>query len=115
MTELTVSPSSLPFLAKPTVDTPFHIDYGWWERQGLQISVELRSHLCDEHQAVFRDAADADRIDWVDKKTGEVTRVDGVQHVLQVHCSKQPDYINESLSLVNAVIRVFLANGNEPL
>ena len=44
-----------------------------------------------------------------------MTRVDGLQHVLQVHCSKQPGYINAHLSLVDAVFRVFLANGNMPL
>ncbi|MBN1810705.1 MAG: hypothetical protein JXA14_02605 [Anaerolineae bacterium] len=114
MSKITI-PSSVPKLVKPTLDTPFHIDYDWWKRKGLQINVELRAHLCQEHQAVFSDHFDTEEIDWVDKKTGEVTKVDGLQHVLQVHCSKQPDYINDDLSLVDAVFRVFLANGNEPL
>ena len=108
-------PPSLPTLVKPTLDTPFRIDYGWWDRKGLQVSVELRSHLCQEHQAVFSEHFDTEKIDWVDEKTGEVMQVDGLQHVLQVHCSKQPRYINEHLSLVDAVFRVFLANGNAPL
>jgi hypothetical protein len=114
MSKVTIPPT-VPKLVKPTLDTPFHIDYDWWERKGLQINVELRAHLCPEHQAVFSDHFDTEKIDWVDKKTGEVTRVDGLQHVLQVHCSKQPDYINDDLSLVDAVFRVFLANGNQPL
>ena len=108
-------PLSLPMLVKPTPDTPFHIDYDWWERQGLHIAVELHTHLCPEHRAVFSGHFDTEKIDWVDSKTGEVTQVDGLQHVLQVHCSKQPGYINEHLSLVDAVFRVFLANGNTPL
>jgi hypothetical protein len=114
MSKATIPPT-VPKLVKPTLDTPFHIDYDWWKRKGLQINVELRAHLCQEHQAVFSDHFDTEEIDWVDKKTGEVTKVDGLQHVLQVHCSKQPDYINDDLSLVDAVFRVFLANGNEPL
>jgi hypothetical protein len=114
MSKVTVPPP-VPKLVKPTLNTPFHIDYDWWKRKGLQINVELRAHLCQEHQAVFSDHFDTEEIDWVDKKTGEVTKVDGLQHVLQVHCSKQPDYINDDLSLVDAVFRVFLANGNEPL
>jgi len=114
MSKVTVPPT-LPTLVKPTLDTPFHIDYVWWERRGLQIDVELRAHLCQEHQAIFSEHFDTEKIDWVDKKTGEVTKVDGLQHVLQVHCSQQPDYINEELSLVDAVFRVFLANGNEPM
>ncbi len=114
MRQITV-PSSLPTLVKPTLDTPFHIDYDWWERKGLCIGIELRTHLCQEHQAVFSEYFDTGKMDWVDEKTGEVTQVDGLQHVLQVHCSKQPGYIKEHLSLVDAIFRVLLANGNEPL
>ena len=108
-------PPSLPTLVKPTLDTPFHVDYGWWERKGLHIGVELRTHLCEEHRQVFSEHFDTEKIDWVDEQTGEVTQIDGLQHVVQVHCSKQPGYISEGLSLVDAVFRVFLANGNTPL
>lgn len=111
----TVFPPNLPALVKPTLDTPFHIDYDWWERRGFQINAELRNHLCEQHQAVFGEHFDTEKIDWVDEKTGEVTQIDGLQHILQVHCSKQPDYINKHLSLVNAILRVFLTNGNKPL
>ena len=115
MNKIIIPLSSLPLLVKPTLDTPFHIDYDWWERKGLHIGIELQSHLCPEHQAVFSEHFDLDKIDWVDERTGEVKQVIGLQHVLQVHCSKQPDYINEHLSLVDAVFRAFLANGNMPL
>ena len=114
MSKITVPPA-LPTLVKPTLDTPFHIDYNWWERKGLHIGVELRTHLCPEHRQVFSEHFDTEKIDWVDMRTGEVTQIDGLQHVLQVHCSKQPGYINENLSLVDAIFRVFLANGNTPL
>ncbi len=107
--------SSLPTLVKPTIDTPFHIDYRWWERKSLRISVELRAHLCQEHQKVFENHFDTEKIDWVDGSTGEVTQVDGLQHILQIHCSKQPDYINKHLSLVDAAFRMLLANGNKPM
>jgi hypothetical protein len=110
-----IIPPAIPTLVKPTVDTPFHVDFGWWERKGLDIKVELRAHLCKEHRDVFREHYDTERIDWVDLQTGEVTQIDGLQHVLQVHCSKEPGYINEQLSLVDTVFRVFLANGNTPL
>jgi hypothetical protein len=114
MNKITV-PTSLPTLVKPTQDTPFHIDYGWWDKQNLHLNVELRGHLCPEHQQAFSGHFDTEQIDWVDERTGEVTQVDGLQHVLQIHCSKQPGYINEALSLVDAVFRMFLTNGNNPL
>ena len=89
MGKIPVHPS-LPALVKPTLDTPFHIDFDWWERSNIYINVELRAHLCQEHRDVFSDHFDTEKIDWVDGRTGEVTQVDGLQHVLQIHCSKQP-------------------------
>ena len=102
-------------LVKPTPDTRFHIDYTWWERQGRELRVYLHSHLCPEHREIFEGQSLTEEIDWVDPKTAEVTRVDGLQHTLRTHCSQQPDYITQHTALVDAVFRVFLANGNQPL
>ncbi len=38
---------------KPTLDTLFHIDYSWWEQQGLDLNVKLVSHLCPEHRNAY--------------------------------------------------------------
>jgi hypothetical protein len=115
MAETTIT-AALRELLRPTIDTPFHIDYEWWERSGLDIGVELRSHLCKEHKEAFGQAFDAsDKIDWIDERTGEVQRVNGLQHVLHAHCSRQPDYIHDDLPLIDAVFRVLLAGGNKPL
>jgi hypothetical protein len=108
-------PAALPGLVKPTLDTPFRIDTAWWDRQNRDLTVEVRSHLCDAHQDVYSGHTDVERIDWINAQTGEVTRVDGLEHVLRVHCSKQPDYITERLNTVEALVRVFLANGNQPM
>ncbi|MCX7977357.1 MAG: hypothetical protein N2646_09820, partial [Bellilinea sp.] len=54
-------------------------------------------------------------IDWVNPQTAEVTQVDGLQHTLMVHCAKLPGFLSQNTSLVNAVFRVFLSNGNSPL
>jgi hypothetical protein len=102
-------------LIRPTLDTAFHIDYEWWERQERDLRVYLHSYLCPEHRAVFEGHADAEQIDWIDEDTAEVTPVDGLRHVLRVHCSMQPDYITPSTTLIDAVFRVFLANNNKPL
>jgi hypothetical protein len=102
-------------LIKPTLDTPFHIDYEWWNREDRELRVYLRSHLCPEHRAVFEEHLDTEEIDWIDEDTAEVTRVDGLQHVLRIHCSLQPDYIEPHTPLVDAVFRIFLANNNKPL
>jgi hypothetical protein len=54
-------------------------------------------------------------VDFVDPQTAEVTQVDGVQHMLISHCAQQPEFIAPHTALVDAIFRVFLANGNSPL
>ncbi|RME34378.1 MAG: hypothetical protein D6793_08605 [Thermoflexia bacterium] len=100
---------------KPTLDTPFRINYGWWKREGRNLRLELWHHLCPEHQKLYADRLDAGAIDWVDPQTGEVTRIDGLEHLIREHCSRQPNYFHSELPLVDAVFRVFLANGNQPM
>lgn len=100
---------------KPTIDTQYQIDFDWWEEKGRNFRVHLLSHLCDECQGRYSDYRDAQLIDWIDDKTGEVTQVDGLWHSLRVCCSTKPDYINELTPLATAIFRTFLANGNKPL
>ena len=107
-------PASGSFV-KPTLNTRFHIDYDWWDRAERDLSVYLQSHLCPHHREVFQGYGGEQVVDWVDPQTGEVIRVNGVQHALRVHCSQQPDYISEHTSLVDSVFRVFLAKGNQQL
>jgi hypothetical protein len=54
-------------------------------------------------------------IDWIDPQTAEVKPVDGIQHALMSHCALQPDFVSEHTTLVEAVFRIFLVNGNQPM
>jgi hypothetical protein len=102
-------------LIRPALTTKFRIDYSLWDRADRDLEVYLRSHLCPTHQESYA-KIDADAtIDHVDPKTAEVIQVTGIQHVLISHCATEPDYITPQTSLVDAVFRVFLANGNNPL
>lgn len=100
---------------RPTIDTPFQINRRWWEQANRNLRVELWHHLCPEHQAVFANHLDIATIDWVDPETAEVTRMDGLEHLIREHCSRQRGYLHAGLPLVDAVFRAFLANGNTPL
>jgi hypothetical protein len=102
-------------LIKPTLKTKFHIDFDWWERESREFRVYLTSHLCPEHQAAFAEYAGGDVVDVIDPETAEVRKEDGIQHTLRTHCSRRPDFITPHTSLVDAVFRVFIANGNQPL
>jgi hypothetical protein len=102
-------------LVRPTLETRFHIDYDWWKRADRELDVYLRSHLCPDHQQALA-ASDAGAVyDHVDPKTGEVRQVAGIQQVLMSHCSHLPGYISPQSSLVDAVFRILLANGNVPV
>ena len=59
-------------LMKPTVKTPFHIDFDWWQQNENDWHVHLSSLLCEVHQKMFADWNNDQFIDWVDPETAEV-------------------------------------------
>lgn len=111
---MTTSSSIASKRVKPTLDTRFHIDYDWWEREGRDLHVYLLSHLPAEQREFFTQYRDTEDVDWVDPVTAEVSKVNALQRALR-EASQQPDFITPHLSLVDAVFRVFLANDNTPL
>lgn len=102
-------------IVKPTLTTPFHIDFAWWKKNERDWHVYLRTLLCSEHQESFADVEEGQTIDWVDPSTAEVKPVDGIQNALMTHCARQPDFLTQQTALVEAVFRLFLTNGNIPL
>jgi hypothetical protein len=113
---MTDQPAQRPrSLTRPKLTTKFHIDYEWWDRAERELDVYLRSHLCTEHQEAYQEMEGDAMVDTIHPETAEVTRVLGIQHTLITHCALQDDYLTPQTTLVNAVFRVFLANGNTPL
>ncbi|OQX65435.1 MAG: hypothetical protein B5M51_00755 [Anaerolinea sp. 4484_236] len=105
-----------PFsLIKPALDTPFHIDFSWWQQNDRDWHIHLRSALCAEHQEALEDWQDDQMIDWIDPDTAEVKPVDGLRHTLMTHCALEPDFLTARTAMVEAVFRLFLVNGNAPM
>ena len=102
-------------LLKPNIKTPFHIDFDWWKQNERDWHIFLRSLLCVEHQETFASVEEGGMIDWIDPNTAEVKPVDGVQHALMSHCAQLPEFVGERTAVVEAVFRIFLANGNTPM
>jgi len=100
---------------KPSVETRFHIDFNWWQLRDRDWRVFLQSLLCPEHQKAFAELPDGHLVDFVDPVTAEVQQVDGLQHVLITHCAKLEGFISPHTTLVDAIFRIFLANGNIPM
>lgn len=102
-------------LIKPTIKTPFQIDFEWWKQSDSNWRVYLRDSLCPEHRKAFEGAREDVTVDWIDADTAEVKEVDGLQHVLITHCAKQAGFLDEHTSIVDAVFRTLLANSNSPM
>jgi hypothetical protein len=102
-------------IVKPTVNTPFHIDFDWWKNHDNNWRVYLLSYLCTEHQSLFSGIDQGSTVDWVDPVTAEIRPVDGLQRLLISHCAREPEFVTSNTTLVDAVFRVLLAHGNDPL
>ena len=110
-----MNPTSRFSLVKPTLETPFHIDFDWWSEHDSNWRVFLLDFLCDEHRALYVEKDQNIEIDFIDPATAEVKRVDGLLHTLVNHCAQQEEFISGNTTLVNTIFKTFLANGNKPL
>jgi hypothetical protein len=102
-------------LVKPTNQTPFHIDFDWWSQNERNWHVHLLSYLSEEHRNTFGGSTGDEMIDLVDPHTAEVKQVDALQYLLITHYVNKESFLTESTSLVEAIFRLFLANGNQPM
>ena len=102
-------------LIKPTLQTPFHIDFEWWRANDNNWHIALQSLLCPEHQEAYANLPEGQMIDWGDPESAEVRQLDGIQNTLINHCAKQPGFLDEHTALVDAIFRVLLVNGNTPM
>jgi hypothetical protein len=102
-------------LVKPTIQTPYHIDFDWWSQNERNWRVHLLEYLSEEHRIVLGQTGPVEYIDVIDSETAEVRQVDAIQHLLIAHYANNDRFLTESSSLVESIFRLFLANGNAPL
>jgi hypothetical protein len=102
-------------LVKPTLQTHYHIDFAWWQKNENDWHVHLTSLLCPEHKEMFAKVQGSDLIDFIDPETAEVRPMDGLQQIILTHCARQPEFVTGQTAMVEAVFRTFLSNGNSPL
>lgn len=102
-------------LVKPTLQTRFHIDFGWWEREGRDFRVDVMAHLRPEQQAALANYTGGELVDAVDPDTAEVTKVDKFQYLLRGLRADENAFVAEHSSLVDAAFHIFITNGNQPL
>ncbi|MBX3066564.1 MAG: hypothetical protein KF726_26520 [Anaerolineae bacterium] len=103
-----------PSRVRLDVDTPFHIDYEWWERDSRDLRATLVSQLLPEQRKQFETEQEGSQIDFIDPDTAEVRRVDALQQAV-ARAAADSQWVTNQTTLVDAVFRTFLANGNKPL
>ncbi len=102
-------------LVKPSIHTPYHIDFNWWKQNDRDWRIYLRSYLSPEDQLNYSNMSEEQLIDLVDPETAEVSQVDALQHILIARYASRSDFISRNTSITEAIFRLFLANGNLPL
>ena len=101
-------------LYRPTENTKFHIDYGWFEKNGQDVQVLIRKCLTIEQQEHLPDASDL-LYDYIDDQTGEISSVDPILHIIRSQNAQDPNFITNRTPVAEAAFRVFLVNNNQPL
>ncbi|MBI5930059.1 MAG: hypothetical protein HY862_12170 [Chloroflexi bacterium] len=95
---------------KPTLDTPFHIDYQWWEKESQDLRSYLMGLLPEDRRAMLTEQSEMSEIDVIDPQTAEVRKIDPFEQVL-----RETEIDLTGTSLVDAIFQLFLKNGNRPL
>ena len=93
-------------------NTKFYIDFSWWEESNRDLQTYIFSRLDIEEDVVFDTNKE---VDLIDGKTGEVTRVDGFQYMVQTYFQQLPEDFMMRSSVVDAVFCTLLANANQPM
>lgn len=102
-------------LLRPTENTPFQIDYSWFEKNGQDVNVLIYKCLTPEQQERLAGSLADEAFDFVDEMTGEVRRVTRAMQMIRTERADDPTFINPKLPLAESVFRVFLLNDNQPL
>lgn len=99
----------------------FFIDLQWYDQQGRSFRAMGQGRFCPSCQARLGETTE-ERVPTVDKKTHKVVyEVRQVGYgeqpmaVIRNCCSKQRNYITPETPVIEAVYRVYLANGNQPV
>ncbi|MEW5961467.1 MAG: hypothetical protein AB1801_27435 [Chloroflexota bacterium] len=100
---------------KPTLDTKFHIDFGWWQKHGQNLRSHLQSQACPQALEQLAGEEAGQTFDWIDPDTGEVFQINILWYLVHKSCSQRADFIDQFTPLTTAIFRIFLTNNNTPL
>ncbi|HEY4689310.1 MAG TPA: hypothetical protein VIK33_08360 [Anaerolineae bacterium] len=102
-------------LIRPTLDTPFHIDFDWWGKDGRDLRAYLLSQIPPDMRDAYAELNGEALVDVVNAESGEVKQEDGLLSRVRSLARQQSDFVTAHTSIVDAIFRTFLINDNQPL
>ncbi len=99
----------------------YFVDPQWYDEHGMVFTAVAQGRLCSSCTAKLGTSVE-ERYPVIDPKTKRVTfeyrrapYADKPLPIIRDCCSRARDYITSETPLLEAVFRVFLANGNQPM
>jgi hypothetical protein len=107
---------------RPAGEAPaYRIDPSWFAENNLSFEDVVRARMCDSCQGRLGTEVE-ERVPVFDKESG---RMKFEQHsgvygsdplrVIREHCGRAKNYIHRDMPTLEAIFRIFLANGNQPM
>lgn len=93
------------------VNTPFHINFTWWEQRGRNLGRFLAEIL----GRTDADIESGEPLDFIDPRTAEVHELDPLWVEVLTTRAFQPEYITPATPLTSAVLRALVENLNRPM
>ncbi len=100
---------------------PYAIDTTWFDENNFSFTDFVRARVSPAALARLDEGIE-ERRTIIDKKTGRVsfdvqrvTFEDNPIRFFREHCARERDYITPDMPTLEAIFRVLLANGNQPM
>ncbi|MBV9324855.1 MAG: hypothetical protein JO352_13825 [Chloroflexi bacterium] len=105
----------------PQTSAYYHVDPSWFEENNLSFEDVVRARMCDTCRSRIGQDVE-ERVPVFDKATGRMrfevqqsTYGSDPLKCIREHCGRAKSYIHRDMPTLEAIFRIFLANGNTPM
>ena len=102
-------------MMQPNLETSFQVDWEWFELRNIDVNSVVRNQLSYKWRQRFENGLQIKEVDYINPDTGEVSRMTNMHEVILSECQWEPDYITRDMPLLQSILRLFLANHNQPM
>ena len=105
----------------PETSRYYHADPSWFDENNLSFDDVVRARMCDTCRSRIGQDVE-ERVPIFDKDTGRMrfevqqsTYGSDPLKCIREHCGRAKNYIHRDMPTLEAIFRIFLANGNTPM